>query len=154
MYTSLSKIIKTKREKVNEVFLLQSDWESEGFDRPSLSLPPNIDTLITRVLTLAPNTIIINQSGTPVSMPWEPLSSSLIQAWYGGNETGNGIADVLFGDFNPCGRLPVSWPRDIRDSAAFLNFGATNGRVLYGEDVYVGYKYFDMVERKPLFEFG
>jgi beta-glucosidase len=133
---------------------IQSDWESEGFDRPNLSLPPNIDALITRVLTLAPNTVIINQSGTPVSMPWSHLSSSLIQAWYGGNETGNGIADVLFGDFNPCGRLPVSWPWDIRDSPAFLNFGAVNGRVLYGEDVYVGYKYYDMVERKPLFEFG
>jgi len=135
-------------------YCVQSDWESEGFDRPSLSLPPNIDTLITRVLTLAPNTVIVNQSGTPVSMPWEPLSSSLIQAWYGGNETGNGIADVLFGDFNPCGRLPLSWPGDIRDSPAYLNFGAVNGRVLYGEDVYVGYKYYDMVERKPLFEFG
>jgi beta-glucosidase len=135
-------------------YCAQSDWESEGFDRPNLSLPPNIDTLITRVLTLAPNTVIVNQSGTPVSMPWEPLSSSLIQAWYGGNETGNGIADVLFGDFNPCGRLPLSWPGDIRDSPAYLNFGAVNGRVLYGEDVYVGYKYYDMVERKPLFEFG
>ena len=132
----------------------QADWEGEGFDRPTMSLPPNIDDLITRVLKAAPNTIIVNQSGTPISMPWEPLASSLVQAWYGGNETGNGIADVLFGDFNPCAKLPLSWPGDIRDTPAFLNFGSTKGRVLYGEDVYLGYKYYDKVERQPLFGFG
>jgi beta-glucosidase len=119
-----------------------------------MSLPPNIDEFITRVLTAAPNTVIVNQSGTPVSMPWHCLSSTLVQAWYGGNETGNGIADVLFGDFNPCAKLPLSWPADIKDTPAYLNFGSTNGRVLYGEDVYVGYKYYDKVERPPLFSFG
>ena len=133
---------------------MNADWEGEGFDRPNMSLPPNVDDLITRVLQAAPNTIIVNQSGTPVSMPWHHLSSSIIQAWYGGNETGNGIADVIFGDFNPCAKLPLTWPADIRDTPAFLNFGSTRGRVLYGEDVYVGYKYFDKVERQPLFAFG
>lgn len=133
---------------------LNADWEGEGFDRPNMSLPPSIDKLITKVLTAAPNTIIVNQSGTPVSMPWVDLASSIVQAWYGGNETGNGIADVLFGDFNPCAKLPLSWPSDIRDTPAYLNFGSVNGRVLYGEDVYVGYKYFDKVERPPLFPFG
>jgi len=133
---------------------LNADWEGEGFDRPNLSLPPNIDDLITSVLKAAPNTVIVNQSGTPVSMPWYDISSSIVQAWYGGNETGNGIADVLFGDFNPCAKLPLSWPADIRDTPAYLNFGSTRGRVLYGEDIYVGYKYYDKVERPPLFPFG
>lgn len=134
--------------------VIQGDWECEGFDRPDMSLPPNIDDLITRVLELAPNTVIVNQSGTPISMPWHSLSSSIIQAWYGGNETGNGIAAVLFGDFNPCAKLPLSWPADIRDSPAYLNFGSTKGRVLYGEDIYLGYRYYDKVERPPLFSFG
>ncbi|TAQ86959.1 hypothetical protein B7494_g4714 [Chlorociboria aeruginascens] len=133
---------------------LNSDWECEGFDRPTMGLPPNIDHLISRVLTLAPGTVIVNQSGTPVSMPWHKQASTLIQAWYGGNETGNGIADVLFGDFNPCAKLPLSWPEDIKDTPAYLNFGSTRGRVLYGEDIYVGYKYYDKVERPPLFPFG
>ena len=133
---------------------LNADWEGEAFDRPNMSLPPNIDELVTSVLKAAPNTVVVNQSGTPVSMPWHPLASSIIQAWYGGNETGNGIADVIFGDFNPCAKLPLSWPKDIHDTPAFLNFGSTKGRVLYGEDVYVGYKYFDKVERAPLFAFG
>lgn len=119
-----------------------------------MGLPPNIDDLITRVLAVAPNTIIVNQSGTPISMTWFKQSSTIVQAWYGGNETGNGIADVLFGDFNPCAKLPLTWPADIKDTPAFLNFGSTKGRVLYGEDVYVGYKYYDKVERKPLFCFG
>jgi len=132
----------------------KADWEGEAYDRPNMSLPPHIDNLIAAVLTVAPNTVIINQSGTPVSMPWEKSCGTLVQAWYGGNETGNGIADVLFGDFNPCARLPLSWPEDIKDTPAFLNFGSVNGRVLYGEDVYVGYRYYDMVGRKPLFAFG
>jgi len=133
---------------------LNADWECEGFDRPTMGLPPNIDNLIASVLTVAPDTIIVNQSGTPVSMPWEPLASSIVQAWYGGNETGNGIADVLFGDFNPCAKLPLSWPADLRDTPAFLNFGSTKGRVLYGEDIYLGYKYYDKIQRPPLFSFG
>ena len=119
-----------------------------------MGLPPNIDDLITRVLTVAPNTVIVNQSGTPISMPWHSLSSTLVQAWYGGNETGNGIADILFGDANPSAKLPLSWPADIRDSPAFLNYGSTRGRVLYGEDVYLGYKYYDKVERPALYSFG
>jgi len=134
--------------------LVQSDWECEGFDRSDMSLPPNIDELITRVLELAPNTVIVNQSGTPVSMLWYSLSSSIIQAWYGGNETGNGIADVLFGDVNPCAKLPLSWPADIRDTPAYLNFGSSKSRVLYGEDIYFGYRYYDKVQRQPLFSFG
>jgi beta-glucosidase len=133
---------------------LNADWESEGYDRPTMSLPPNIDDLITSVLAAAPNTVIVNQSGTPVSMPWNKTCSTLVQAWYGGNETGNGIADVLFGDYNPSGKLPLSWPADIKDTPAFLNFGSSKGRVLYGEDIYVGYRYYDMVERPPLFAFG
>ncbi|KAH8819162.1 putative beta-glucosidase [Xylogone sp. PMI_703] len=133
---------------------LNSDWEGEGFDRPDMSLPPNVDRLISRVLSVAPNTIIVNQSGTPVSMPWVSEASTIVQAWYGGNETGHGIADVLFGDVNPSAKLPLSWPNDIRDSPAYLNFGSTRGRVLYGEDVYVGYRYYDKVEREPLFAFG
>jgi len=119
-----------------------------------MSLPPNTDDLVRAVLKAAPNTVIINQSGTPVSMPWINECSSVFQAWYGGNETGNGMADVLFGDVNPSAKLPLSWPHDIRDTPSFLNFGSTRGRVLYGEDVYLGYKYYDKVQRPALFSFG
>lgn len=80
---------------------LNSDWEGEGSDRPDMNLPPYSDDLISRVLEANPKAAIVLQSGTPVSMPWVDKAGALVQAWYGGNETGNAIADVLFGDVNP-----------------------------------------------------
>jgi beta-glucosidase len=119
-----------------------------------MDLPPGVDDMISAVLAANPNTILVTQSGTPFSMPWHASASSIIHAWYGGNEVGHGIADVLFGDVNPSARLPLSWPEKLEDNPTFLNFGSVQGRVLYGEDVYVGYKYYDALGRKALFPFG
>ncbi|EWY92291.1 beta-glucosidase [Fusarium oxysporum NRRL 32931] len=77
------------------------EWESEGQDRANMSLPPGSDDLISAVLQANPNTVVLIQSGTPVSMPWVDQASTIAQAWFGGNEAGNGIADVLFGAMNP-----------------------------------------------------
>ena len=85
---------------------LSGDWESEGFDRPDMDLPPNSDELVSRVLAVQPNAVVVVQSGTPVTMPWAKDTKALLQAWYGGNEAGNGIADVLFGDVNPVSFIP------------------------------------------------
>ena len=87
-------------------------------------------------------------------MPWAHKAKALVQAWYGGNETGNGIADVLFGDVNPSGKLPLSWPAQIQDCPSYLNFGSSQGRVLYGEDIYVGYRFYEKLQRDTLFCFG
>ena len=80
---------------------LNNDWESEGFDRPDMNLSPYSDELISSLLEANPKTVICLQSGTPVAMPWIEKASAVMQAWYGGNETGNAIADVLFGNVNP-----------------------------------------------------
>jgi beta-glucosidase len=80
---------------------LSGDWESEGFDRPHMDLPPGTDDLVKSVLQVQPNAVVVVQSGTPVTMPWANEAKGLLQAWYGGSEAGNGIADVLFGDVNP-----------------------------------------------------
>lgn len=91
-------------EQVDQVVVcvgLSGDWESEGFDRPDMDLPPDSDKLVRRVLAVQPNVVVVVQSGTPVTMPWANDTKALLQAWYGGNEAGNGIADVLFGDVNP-----------------------------------------------------
>ena len=104
-------------KKVDQVILcagLNGDWESEGYDRPHMDLPPGSDELIEAVLAANPNTAVIIQSGTPVTMPWRERASTLVQAWYGGNETGNAIADVVFGDVNPSGKLPLSRGRSLR----------------------------------------
>lgn len=86
---------------------LSAEWESEGEDRASMALPPHTDELIARVLEANANTVVVIQSGTPVEMPWIHKAKAVLQAWYGGNETGNGLADVVFGDVNPVSPTPL-----------------------------------------------
>ncbi|RYP31601.1 hypothetical protein DL766_004315 [Monosporascus sp. MC13-8B] len=133
---------------------LNADWETEGHDRAHMKLPPGLDDLISAVAKANPNTVVVMQSGTPVEMPWADEVGALVQAWYGGNETGNTIADVLFGDANPSGKLSLSFPRRVQDNPAFLNYRTEGGRVMYGEDIYVGYRYYEYAEREVLFPFG
>ncbi|KAI4719897.1 hypothetical protein E4T48_03957 [Aureobasidium sp. EXF-10727] len=133
---------------------LNMDWEGEGFDRDNMKLPHHSDDLIKAVVEANPKTVVVLQSGTPVEMPWLSNTAALLQAWYGGNETGNGIADVLFGDVNPSGRLSLSYPVRNEDNPAFLNFGSEAGRVLYGEDVYMGYRWYDTLGTRVNFPFG
>ncbi len=133
---------------------LNADWETEGSDRADMRLPPGLDDLVAAVAAANPNTAVVVQSGTPVEMPWVGAAGAVVQAWYGGNETGNVIADVLFGDANPSGRLSLSFPRHVRDNPAFLNFRTEASRVLYGEDIYVGYRYYEFAGREVLFPFG
>ncbi|PYI09922.1 beta-glucosidase J [Aspergillus sclerotiicarbonarius CBS 121057] len=133
---------------------LTSEWETEGHDREHMDLPPGTDEMITRVLEANPNTVVVLQSGTPVTMPWVHKTKALLHAWFGGNECGNGIADILYGDVNPSAKLPVSFPVRLQDNPSFLNFRSERGRVLYGEDVYVGYRYYEKVNLAPLFPFG
>lgn len=143
--------------KVDQVVVfagLTSEWETEGYDRPDMDLPPGTDELISKVLDANPNAAIVIQSGTPVTMPWASKVKSLLQAWFGGNECGNGIADVLYGDVNPSAKLPLSFPVRLQDNPSFLNFRSERGRVLYGEDIYVGYRYYEKASLPPLFPFG
>lgn len=143
--------------EVDQVVLfagLSGEWESEGEDRTTMDLPPHTDELISRVLDANPNTVVVIQSGTPVTMPWASKAKALIQAWYGGNETGNGIADVIYGTVNPSAKLSLTFPKRLKDNPAYLNYRSEAGRVLYGEDVYVGYRYYEQMEIEPLFSFG
>ncbi|KAJ9656699.1 beta-glucosidase [Coniosporium apollinis] len=133
---------------------LSSEWESEGYDRDNMHLPPMSDELITAVTAVNPNTAVVIQSGTPVTMPWLSQTNALLQAWYGGNETGNAIADVLFGDINPSGKLPLSFPHRVEDNPAFLNYRSERGRTLYGEDVYIGYRFYEKTKKDVAFPFG
>ncbi|KAF7594594.1 hypothetical protein BBP40_008861 [Aspergillus hancockii] len=126
---------------------LSAEWGSEDEDRTSMELPPFTDLLISRVLAANPNTAIVLQSGTPVEMPWIHEAKAVMHAWYGGNDTGNAIATVIFGDVNPVNALrktlPLNFPRRIKDNPTYFNYRSEGGRVLYGEDVYVGYRYYD-----------
>lgn len=133
---------------------LNDNWETEGSDRAGMDLPPGMDGMIEAVAKANPNTVVVMQSGTPVTMPWIGSVAGIIHAWYGGNETGNTIADVLFGDYNPSGKLSLSFPKRCQDNPAYLNYRAEGGRVLYGEDIYIGYRYYDRLDLPVLFPFG
>lgn len=119
-----------------------------------MDLPGSTNALISAVAAANPSTVVVMQSGTPVEMPWASSVKGMIHAWYGGNETGNAIADVLFGKVNPSAKLPLSFPKRLQDNPAFLNYRTERGRTLYGEDIYVGYRYYEMLELETLFPFG
>lgn len=133
---------------------LTHEWESEGFDRESMSLPGRQDELIARVAAANPNTIVVLNAGSPVAMPWANDVAAILQSWYGGQEAGNALADVLFGDVNPSGKLPTTFPQRLADNPAYINYPGENGRVHYGEGIFVGYRYYDKKEIAPLFPFG
>jgi beta-glucosidase len=87
-------------------------------------------------------------------MPWVQKSKTLLHAWYGGQETGNGLADVLFGDVNPSGRLSVTFPESVKHTPAYLTFGKSDREILYGEGIFIGHRFYEAVDRDPLFYFG
>jgi beta-glucosidase len=133
---------------------LTNEWESEGHDREDMKLPGGQDELIRKVVSINPNTIVIINSGSPVEMPWIDRVPAVLQSWYGGQEAGRAIARIVFGDVNPSGKLPVTFPRRLCDNPAFLNFPGESGKVIYGERIFVGYRYYDKKEIPPLFPFG
>ncbi|PSK55226.1 Beta-glucosidase 1 [Elsinoe australis] len=133
---------------------LSSDWEYEGSDRTGLGLPGRTDELIARVAKANPNTVVVTQAGSPIAMPWLEDVGTLVHAWFGGQETGRALVDVLFGDVNPCGKLSQTFPKRLEDTPAFLTFGKADANLHYGEGVFVGYRYHEKVDRPPLFYFG
>lgn len=146
---------------------LSNDYESEGYDRPDMSLPKTVDEctgevftqddLVWKILEANEKTVVVNQSGTPVAMSWHQNVETLVQAFYGGNELGNGLADVLFGKVNPSGKLPLTFPERVEDTPPFPSYGEQveeRGKVLYNEGIYVGYRSYEIRNLKPLFAFG
>ncbi|MEO8355509.1 MAG: glycoside hydrolase family 3 C-terminal domain-containing protein [Chloroflexota bacterium] len=133
---------------------LNDEWESEGFDRVDMKLPGEQDELIRQVVAANPNTIVVLNVGSPVEMPWVDDVPAIVQLWYDSQEQGNALADVLFGDVNPSGKLPTTFPVRLQDNPAYINYPGENGRVHYGEGIFVGYRYYDKKEVAPLFPFG
>lgn len=131
-----------------------AEWESEGFDRPDMELPGEQVQLIERVAAANPNTVVVLNTGSPVTVDWMDHVAAVVHTGYLGQETGHAVADVLFGDVNPCGKLATTWPRRLKDNPAFLNYPGENGRVLYGEGIFTGYRYYDKKEIEPRLPFG
>lgn len=152
----LRKAIRLAKE-VDQVVLcvgLDHEWECEGYDRRTMDLPPGTDRLVREVLAANPNTAVVIQSGTPVTVPWADTARAIVYAGFGGNEGGNAISDVIFGAVNPSGKLSLSWPMLVEDNPAYLHFQSDRGQVLYGEGVYVGYRYYEKANRRVRYPFG
>jgi beta-glucosidase len=133
--------------------------ELEGFDVPDLNLPYAQDALVEAVAKANPRTIVVLETGNPISMPWLSHVAAVLAAWYPGQEGGRAIADVLFGTVNPSGRLPITFPKDDAHSVrpALPNLGsAANAEVSidYSEGADVGYRWYHSRHVDPLFAFG
>jgi beta-glucosidase len=135
---------------------LDAEWESEGYDRQTMDLPKNgsQDRLVEAVLAANPRTIVVNQSGTPVTMPWANRAPAILQAWYQGQEAGNALADVLLGNASPSGKLPTTFPVRIEDNPSYNNWPCENLKTVYGEGIYIGYRHYERAKIAPLFPFG
>ncbi|KAK6980731.1 putative beta-glucosidase I [Favolaschia claudopus] len=136
---------------------LNHDWESEGFDRSNMDLPLLTNDLVTAILRANPNTVVVNNSGTPVAMPWIDEAPTLLQQFYGGNECGNALADILWGKVNPSAKLSLSFPKRVEDTPCYGSFGASgqeHGKIQYNEGIYVGYRSYELRKLAPLFPFG
>lgn len=136
--------------------VMAGNKDSEGHDRPNLSLPGNQDELISAVAAANPHTIVVLKTGGPVLMPWLDKAAAVLEAWYPGEEDGNAVADLLFGKANPSGKLTVTFPKAEGDVPAHTanQYPGVNGTAVYSERLEVGYRWYDAEKIEPLFPFG
>jgi beta-glucosidase len=130
------------------------EWESEGADRRAMELPLAQDDLVRAVAAVNPRTVVVLNTGSPVPMPWLDDVAAVLQVWFGGQELGDGLADVLTGAREPGGRLPVTFPKRLQDTPAFLSHPGVDGRAPYDEALFVGHRWYDARDIEPLFPFG
>jgi beta-glucosidase len=128
-----------------------AEVESEGFDRRSLSLPGRQDELVRRVIAANPRTVVVVNSGAPVLLPWAQDAAAVLLSWFGGQEFGNALADVLLGDTEPGGRLPMTWPAS---EDGLPSTQPADGVLDYREGLFIGYRALDRDGTEPLFPFG
>jgi len=135
---------------------LNHDFDCEGWDRKDMKLPYEQDQLISEVVKANPKTIVVLISGSPLEMPWIDQVPAVILGWYGGMEIGHVLADILFGDVSPSGKLSFTFPQKLEDSPAHAvgDYPGENEQVRYREGIWVGYRYFDQNKIEPLFPFG
>jgi len=129
-------------------------WESEGYDRTSMDLPGEQAELVRRVIAANPRTVVVLNTGAPVTMPFASLAPALLQCWFGGEELARALVDVLVGDAGPGGRLPFSIPERVEHCPAFGNFPAESSKVLYGEGLLVGYRWYQARHLGVAYPFG
>ncbi|MCU1655861.1 MAG: Beta-glucosidase [Pseudonocardiales bacterium] len=142
--------------KSDVAIVYANDFESEGSDLANIDLPGNQNQLIDAVAAANPNTIVVLNTGSAVTMPWLDKVAGVFEAWYPGQQSGNAIAALLYGDVNPSGKLPVTFPTSLSQVPASTpaQWTGVNGQVQYSEGLNVGYRWYDANHVTPLFPFG
>ena len=133
---------------------LPLQYESEGIDRTHINMPASHNKLISEIAAVQKNTVAVLTNGSAVTMPWLNEVSGVLETWLGGQAGAGAVADVVFGKVNPSGKLAETFPMKLEDTPAFFNFPGEQGDVLYGERIFVGYRYYDEKKIEPLFPFG
>ncbi|KAH0790798.1 glycosyl hydrolase [Histomonas meleagridis] len=133
--------------------LLEKD-ESEGFDKTNINLPESHNVLVEKIAEVNENVVIVLHGGSPVTMPWVDKVNGILETYLGGEAIGEAIVDILFGKVNPSGRLAETFPLRIEHNPSFLDFPGHDGKVIYQERMFVGYRYYDTKKLDVLFPFG
>jgi beta-glucosidase len=138
------------------VVVVSDDTESEATDRLGLDLPSAQNELVSAVTAANPHTVVVINAGAPVSMPWLSQAGAVLDAWYPGQSSGTSLAQVVFGQVDPGGHLPVTFPTSLTQvpAATPAQFPGVNGQVHYSEGIDVGYRSYDARNATPLFPFG
>jgi beta-glucosidase len=132
-----------------------ANYESEGFDRKDLILPNKQDEFINKITAVNKNVIVVLTTGSPVLMDkWVNNVNGLVEAWFAGEQSGNAIAEILLGETNPSGKLPMTFPMKWEDCSAYNTYLKEDGTTKYEDGIYVGYRHFERNNIKPLFPFG
>jgi beta-glucosidase len=134
-----------------------AQWESEGHDRPDLSLPGRQRELVEAIVEANPRTVVAVNAGSPVEMPWADRAGAVLMTWYPGEEGADALADILVGRSEPTGRLPITFPARVEDGPtgrAGTRYPGVDGKVVYEEGVLVGYRHYETARVAPMFEFG
>ncbi len=154
--TEFSEALKAAREADAVIVFagLNHRYDQEGVDRRDLSLPGRQNELIAALAAANPRTAVFITSGSAVEMPWIDQVKCVAQNWYAGMEGGRAIANVIFGDVNPSGKLPVTFPKKLEDSPAHAIGEYNDNNCEYKEGLLVGYRYYDTKNVEPLFPFG
>ena len=129
-------------------------YESEGYDRKHMNLPPNQTQLIEEVSNVHKKVVVVLHNGSPVEMPWINKVGAVLESYLGGQAVGAAQADILFGRVNPSAKLAETFPLKLQDNPSYLNFSVENNKVHYTEGVFVGYRYYDIKDMEVLFPFG
>lgn len=133
---------------------LPDAYESEGYDRSHMAMPACQNRLIEAVAAANPRTVVVLHNGSPVEMPWLGRVAGVLEAYLGGQAVGIAAVDVLYGETNPCGHLPETFPRQLSDNPSYLFYGGEGNEADYREGVFVGYRYYDKKQMDVLFPFG